>query len=82
MKKYTKPMIMFESFSLSTCIAGCRFEASHGDDVKGGCKAYWAEDYGTTIFMDPSSGCAYTVTKDDYNVCYHVPSAGNELFGS
>ena len=91
-KVYEKPMIMFESFSLSTNIAGdC--------DIPTGTAAYktCAIDFsGTPLFLTTISECVGTeenpgiaVDPDEtgadgrYNtICYHVPAEFLGYFNS
>ena len=79
MKKYTKPQIMFEDFSLSTSIATCDVEAN---SVKGSCGYQDPELDGATVFMSKAEGCAYTAPPGYDKVCYDIPYDNNDLFGS
>lgn len=81
-KVYSKPEIMFESFTMSTNIAG-----TCGKDIamptnKEGC-GYPVEGYGT-IFLTDMSGCAKKLPpKTEYNgICYDVPVPEGLLFNS
>lgn len=85
MKKYTKPMIVFESFSLSTNIAACGYQVSFEDEVVGGCQAYeYDSDFGPMVlFLDANVGCKDTAPSANDGICYHVaPDAFQNLFGS
>lgn len=80
-KRYSKPEIMFESFTTSTNIAaGC--ENIFGLYSRGVC-GIPTNVPGMTIFNE-GSGC--TVQGNDESVhnglCYHVPTAGDNLFNS
>lgn len=81
-KVYTKPEIMFESFSLSSSIASCGFEATHDASIGGGCKGYQLRS-GEVVFMAEYNGCITVEEDGDYNgYCYHVPTVSLNLFGS
>lgn len=83
-KTYTKPQICFESFAMSTNIAGsCELDTplpssaeSCGYPIRGG-----------VVFVEGTQ-CTYVPPKDsDGNVthngfCYHVPTEYNNLFNS
>ena len=84
-KTYTKPVIMFESFVLSTNIAaGCDFEANL---TRGSCGLVIR---GRVVFADSTMGCTmevpYDVSNQDYiynnQICYHVPNNDSNLFNS
>lgn len=80
-KPYSKPQILFESFSLSSSIAGdC--EVKTDTQAAGTCGV----SFGTiTIFVGSAEGCAYKVGVDDgdYNgLCYHIPLDVYNLFNS
>lgn len=80
-KEYSKPDIMFESFSLSTDIAaGCTkvidtFRGgSCGLDIGGG----------LMLFLADVNGCSFPAEDDGKHdgICYHVPMADSKLFNS
>lgn len=82
MKKiYSKPDIVFESFSLCTSIAGpCGIKT--WTPVHGTCAFDFA---GETVFTSSVSGCqGHTIVDSgEYNgICYHVPAGSNGLFNS
>ena len=79
-KLYSKPEIMFESFSVSTNIAGGCGIPTHTPS-EGNC-AYEAS--GVMIFTDAVSQCAVKAPGDAaYNgLCYHVPIDTGSLFNS
>lgn len=84
-KKYEKPEIMFESFSMSTNIAsGCEHQnVTHSDGVYG-C-GYKLERFDDVVFTEAVGCNAHEVLDSDgsYNkICYHVPSENNNLFTS
>ena len=80
-KKYEKPMILVENFSLSTTVAGgC--EVKTDTQNSGNCGL----DFGDgTIFLTDVAGCMVQVEVDDAGnngMCYHVPIETNNLFNS
>lgn len=81
-KKYSKPEIMFESFTLSTNIAGGCVQSTHEDQ---GCGRLFSN--GEVVFMIDSTGCATKVVPDQDGdgmwgtYCYHNPT-GQNLFNS
>ena len=79
-KRYTKPEIMFEDFSLSTSIAtSCEFGASHSQYV---C-AYEDEFLEAVIFTADISACTTIMQDGAHNgICYHVPSEASNIFAS
>ncbi len=81
-RTYTKPELMFEDFSLSINIAaGCEVWATHGDSQQG-CGYDLGEDFGHTVIFLNNGVCDYAV-NDGYNgICYHNPSAINNVFNS
>ena len=87
MKKYIKPMIAFENFSLSTNIAaGCANKADSFPDFYQ-CGIRWLDaESGYHVLFTPSwGGCQTFPNRDDgeYNgYCYHVPTESTALFNS
>ena len=84
-KRYEKPQIVFEDFTLSTNIAGdC--EAIVDNPTKGACPVKGTG--GINIFSDPNSGCMFTPQgmgqpADMWDgFCYHVPIPEASLFNS
>ena len=73
-KAYSKPIITFESFTLSTNIAaGCEFRVNSGDLLFPGVGFVFVQN------------CDYPVGTDDgqYNgICYHVPIDTANVFAS
>lgn len=81
-KTYTTPKIVFESFVLSTNIAGdC--EVKTWTPNSGTC-AYPVKEDGFTwnVFLDTVQACTTTQAEGAYdNICYHT-FEGNSLFNS
>ena len=80
-KTYSKPQIMFESFSMSTNIAaGC--EKTFGLYSRGDC-GIPTNVPGMTIF-NLDGGCTVAGGEEaKYNgLCYHVPLESDNLFNS
>lgn len=81
-KKYEKPQIIIENFSLSTTIAGdCEVKTNIPSQNTCG-----LDFSGVSIFLDTMNGCGIKVTSEggdgEYNnICYHVPY-GDNLFNS
>ena len=84
-KTYCKPEIMFESFTLSTNIAGdCEVKIYTPNNTSCG---YQPEGLSYKIFISGISDCeapGNQVVNDDANngFCYHVPIETNTLFNS
>ena len=83
-KTYSKPDIAFESFSLSTSIAGnCEIKTDTKADGECG---YPIEGVGWIFLMEMIGGCQIKITEDhsmNYNgFCYHVPIESHNLFNS
>lgn len=89
MKKYTKPMIVFESFTLSTNIAGdCDVKTNLPTNETCG-----MDFSGYAVFMDGMEGCGdfpisttpdgegYFSTGPNNTICYHT-FEGKNLFNS
>lgn len=80
-KQYSAPDIMFESFTLSTSIAGdC--EKIIGNQVVYTCGVR----FGTkVVFTGNATGCTTKVedgSKDYNGWCYHIPVDNKEIFNS
>ena len=88
-KTYTKPEISFESFLMSTNIAGdCDIRANtntnynscahrYGDQFLFGTGLQGCEKYGdASLLFKPGEG----MTNDSY--CYHTPSESSNIFNS
>jgi hypothetical protein len=77
-KNYSKPEIVFESFKLSTSVAGnCDdgYKANSGDITN--CEIY---DNGMSIFGDINGSCFFK--GDETKTCYHVPIDTIIIFSS
>ena len=75
-KPYSKPQMVFDSFEVETNIAACASEARH---QTGTCPAYIG---GMPVFTAQVTGCRFHASDGSYGVCYFVPSADTNLFGS
>ena len=82
-KQYSTPDVVFESFSLSTTIAG-NCEVRIDTQSQGTC-GYYMEGVGVA-FIEGVTGCRVPITDDmslAFNgFCYHVPTANSNLFNS
>lgn len=82
-KEYSTPDVVFESFMLSTTIAGS-CETQIDTHSQGAC-GYYMEGVGIA-FTEGVAGCRVTITDDmslAFNgFCYHVPIDSNNLFNS
>ena len=83
-KEYSAPRIFFESFQMSTNIAGdC--EGIVDNPTKGVCGVKGSVE-GLDLFVTGVSGCvipnedSYTIGSDTF--CYHSPTEYNNLFNS
>lgn len=80
-KSYTKPQIVFESFVLSTNIAG-NCEVKTWTPNSGTCAYPVTEgDFTWNIFLDSVTACTTTQAEGDYGVCYHT-FENSSLFNS
>ena len=71
---------MFESFTLSENIAGdCKNIIDAPSEMQ--C-AYGENDFGQPIFMDEITACIFKRPDGNNGVCYHVPTANDNLFNS
>lgn len=94
-KKYEKPMVLFEDFTMSTNIAGDCDVLTSSPNEKSSC-AYTDEYFDPTIgmpvevniFLVGNGNCTTTqVVESDtisgyQGVCYHVPTETSDLFNS
>lgn len=80
-KQYSKPEIEFQSFSLSTRIAGdC--ERKVGNPSKGTCGIPGSAP-GLDLFSETVDGCGiHSSTDENDGFCYHVPITESTLFNS
>ena len=75
-RKYVKPIISFEKLSTTSDLsAGCTLISSFAEFS---CPVMIPE-WGETVFTY-GSGCDWS--NDDIYVCYHVPTASSNIFGS
>ena len=81
-KAYSKPEIVFESFTLSTNIAGdCDIKTNTPSDGKCGVENNNGFDI-EVLFITNENGCT-TKVQDGYNgLCYHTPTEDKNLFNS
>ena len=82
-KVYSKPDVVFESFSLSTSIAACAYKT--GTDLQAARQCGY--DYGGIILFLDDMGLACAVQIEDGSavfdgICYHVPTTETALFNS
>lgn len=80
-KRYSKPEIMFESFTLSVNIAGdCEIKIDNQSQNTCG---YIQGTGGETLFINASTGCSFEKEDNENNgFCYHIPIESNNLFNS
>jgi hypothetical protein len=82
MKKYEKPMVIIEDYSVSEFIAknSCESRVNFREGM-GGCTFNYS---GINLFTNSLSECAFSVDQNDaFNgVCYHGPSGSNNFFSS
>lgn len=81
-KEYTKPLIVFDSFTLSTNIAAnCD---RHVSTMTQGICGVAGSFPGLYLFVSGVGGCSIRdpdgITDDGY--CYHVPDVNRQLFHS
>lgn len=78
-RKYIKPDVCFDSFELSSSIAaGCEMIASNQDAYA--CPVL-IPSWGIAVFME-NSGCDAYPPEGMDSICYHVPTADNNVFNS
>ncbi len=78
MRKYTKPEIFFEDFTLSTNIAACAVSTNFSKDD---C-SYFDSSLGY-LFLSGIPSCIEHVEDDGTSgFCYHVPTDSQSLFSS
>ena len=86
MKKYEKPMIMFDNFTLSKAVAGDCGVKTETFNSNAGCGVEYGRE---TVFMTGMNGCSIEVDPlpngdavwNDM-LCYHVFSNDKVLFNS
>lgn len=78
MKEYTKPDIIFDSFSLSTSIAaGCEVKTQTPSDMK--CGVEFGPD---VMFLEGIDACTDKVVDGTDKYCYHNPTDTSNMFNS
>ena len=77
-RPYTKPDILFDSFSMSESIASCEVEANF---QKGSCGVTMTESI--VLFSNSVTVCSWPVEDGQFDgLCYHVPFESHNVFGS
>ena len=73
-KSYSKPQIVFESFTLSTDIAsGCNLTNVNQASASAGC-GLWVDDFDVLFNMGTGSACSVGPDDGQNNtICYHNP---------
>lgn len=80
-KTYTKPEISFESFLMSTNIAGDCEKPFVNNASKGTCAVLGTG--GIAVFDGSVGACKFTAENDQWDgLCYHVPTEAANLFNS
>ena len=75
MRTYVKPEIEFQDLALNSDLcSSCVMEMTFAEFS---CPILIPE-WGETVFTQ--SNCDWS--NDDYNICYHVPTASGNVFGS
>ncbi len=77
-KRYEKPDIMFDNFTMSESVARCEEKANF---ARGVC----AVETGpfTYMFTDEVNSCNFKQKDLEFNsLCYHVPMDSNNVFNS
>ena len=91
-KKYFKPEILFEDFTLSTSVASCATESMEKVMSNNDC-GFYDEYLKVVVVTEKSLGCASVSDKtsgyrvaatpgENDGVCYHVPIEAFNLFNS
>lgn len=80
-KVYIKPEILFESFTLSTNIAG---DCDHKNSLQSEKAQCGLEFGGDIIYLTGIQGCLEEYDTDGAvsGICYHVPLETSQLFNS
>ena len=79
-KAYTKPEILFEDFSLSTCIAVTCTYKTDLQTIESSCGWSDPRNPANVLFVQGMTGCPNGPAND--NICYHVPDGIPNVFGS
>ena len=79
-KMYSKPDVMFESFTMSTNIAANCEVINVNPSANEDCS--YSSAFGNVFISEPS--CEITAPGGEFgNICYHIPSESmDQLFGS
>ena len=90
-KKYIKPEILFEDFTLSTSVASCATESMIKVMADNTC-GFYDEYLKVVVISGETSGCPTTSKRDGYRVagtpgendgvCYHVPIEAYNMWNS
>ena len=80
-KVYSKPEIMFDSFSMTTNIAsGCDIISKLPQE---GTCGYQPPRDSNVYFVSSLTGCTHVPDDGPYNyICYHIPNDDTALFSS
>jgi hypothetical protein len=81
-REYKKPIVVFESFCVSTNIAA---DCEHKTKLPSPNEQYGCgyEIRGAIVFTSQVQGCTYEEADGDHNgICYHNPSETSNLFNS
>ncbi len=92
MKKYVKPEILFEDFTLSTSVASCATESMEKVYADNSC-GFYDEYLKVVVVTDNTGGCAKvsenvsgyrvaTTPGENDGICYHVPIEAYNMFNS
>lgn len=78
-KAYSRPDILFDSFSMCSAIAStCEASANFARDV---CGVEMTPSI--SLFLEGVTGCSWIVKEEEYDgLCYHVPFDTNNVFNS
>ena len=74
MKKYVKPMLIYESFEMSQQIATCEYDGDFDDK-----SCIFIDDNGISIF---TNNCGYNGILRVEAYCYHSATSGVSVFNS
>ena len=77
-KRYEKPDIMFDNFTMSESVARCEEKANF---ARGVCSLEMGPGY--FMFTDDVNSCNFKQKDLEFNgLCYHVPMDSNNVFNS
>ena len=79
LRTYSRPDILFDSFSMCSAIAStCEASANFARDV---CGVEMTPSI--SLFLEGVTGCSWIVKEEEYDgLCYHVPFDTNNVFNS